>query len=86
MKEVYVDGNLYEYSEEAGEGGFRRQHEESSQKGDEIDSNLNSIKFEISTFHVRSNPNTYLEWERKIELLFACHQYSKVNKGKICYC
>ena len=31
----------------------------------------------ISSFQGRNDPETYLEWEKKIELIFDCHNYSE---------
>ena len=44
---------------------------------------MNSIKFKIPTFQGRNDPDAYLEWERKIELIFACHNYSEEKKVKL---
>ncbi|XP_072081028.1 uncharacterized protein [Arachis hypogaea] len=52
------------------------------QPGD-VDSNLNAIKMRIPEFKGKSDPEAYLEWERKVELLFQCHNYSDVKKANI---
>ena len=57
-------------------GGFRKCDERT-------DANVNSIKFKIPPFQGRNDSNAYLEWERKIELIFACHNYSKEKKVKL---
>ncbi|KAA3480543.1 mutant gag-pol polyprotein [Gossypium australe] len=31
----------------------------------------------------RADPEAYLEWEKKIELVFKCHNYSKAKKVKL---
>ncbi|XP_072084530.1 uncharacterized protein [Arachis hypogaea] len=46
----------------------------------DVDNNLNAIKIRIPEFKGRSDPEAYLEWERKVELLFQCHNYSDVKK------
>ena len=48
-----------------------------------VDSNLKSIKMKISSFQGTSDAKTYLEWEKKVEFIFECHQYSKVKKVKL---
>ena len=44
------------------------------------DNNLGSNKIKILSFQGKNNPKAYLEWEKKIELVFDCHNYSELNK------
>ena len=37
----------------------------------------------ISLFHGKNNPEAYLEWEKKVELIFECHSYSEEQKVKL---
>ena len=37
----------------------------------------------ISSFQGKNDPEAYLEWERKVELVFDCHNYSKNKKVKL---
>ncbi|XP_068639380.1 uncharacterized protein [Aristolochia californica] len=37
----------------------------------------------IPTFQGRSDPEVYLEWEKKMELVFDCHNYSEFKKVKL---
>jgi hypothetical protein len=48
-----------------------------------VDRNLGSIKIKIPSFQDGNDPEAYLEWEKKIELNFACHSYSKKKKMKL---
>ena len=48
------------------------------------DNNLGSIKMKILSFQGKNDLETYLEWEKKIELAFDCHNYSELKKGKTC--
>ena len=48
-----------------------------------VDNNLGSIKMKIPSFQGKSDPETYLEWEKKIELVFDCHSYSELKKVKL---
>ena len=34
----------------------------------------------IPSFQGRTNPKVYLEWEKKIDLIFYCHNYSEEMK------
>jgi len=47
------------------------------------DSNLGSIKMKIPTFQGKNDPELYLEWERKVEHVFDCHNYSEEKKVKL---
>ncbi|KAJ4708850.1 Transposon Ty3-I Gag-Pol polyprotein [Melia azedarach] len=61
--------------------------ESSSKRGKKIvfkrDSNLGSIKMKIPTFQGKNDPELYLEWERNVEHVFDCHNYSEENKVKL---
>ena len=50
---------------------------------DRLDSNINSIKMKIPPFKGRNDAETYLEWERKVERIFECHNYSEIKKVKL---
>ena len=47
------------------------------------DNNLGSIKMKIQSFQGKNDPEAYLEWERKVELVFYCHNYSENKKVKL---
>ncbi|XP_040955925.1 uncharacterized protein, partial [Gossypium hirsutum] len=49
----------------------------------QVDDDLKSIKLSIPPFHGKSDPEAYLEWERKIEMVFECHNYSESKKVKL---
>ena len=50
---------------------------------DRVDKNLGSIKMKIPSFQGRTDPEVYLEWEKRIELVFDCHNYSEEKKVKL---
>lgn len=50
---------------------------------DRLNNNLGNIKVKISSFQGRNDPKSYLEWEKKIELVFNCHNYSDLKKIKL---
>ena len=37
----------------------------------------------VPSFQGRNDPEAYLEWERKMELIFDCHNYSKEKKVEL---
>ena len=47
------------------------------------DNNLGSIKMKIPSFQGKNDPEAYLEWEKNVELVFYCHNYSKNKKVKV---
>ncbi|KAG2670625.1 hypothetical protein I3760_14G094700 [Carya illinoinensis] len=49
---------------------------------DGVDRDLGSIKITIPSFQGRIDPKVYLEWEKKIDLVFDCHNYSEEKKVK----
>jgi hypothetical protein len=64
-----------EYSDRSNE---RRRRVESRR-----DSHVGSIKMTIPSFKGKNDPELYLEWERKIEHVFDCHNYSEEKKIKL---
>lgn len=48
-----------------------------------VDNDLKNIKLFIPPFQGKSDPEAYLEWEKKIELVFDCHNYSETKKVKL---
>ncbi|PKI59650.1 hypothetical protein CRG98_019956, partial [Punica granatum] len=47
------------------------------------DNNLGSIKMKIPLFQGKSDPEAYLEWEKKVEFVFDCYSYSELKKVKL---
>jgi hypothetical protein len=73
---------------EVGSGRHRQVKRERGLKGnpggrDGVDRNLGSIKMKIPSFQGRTDPEVYLEWEKKIDLVFDCHNYSEEKKVKL---
>ncbi|KAH9792628.1 Endonuclease [Citrus sinensis] len=48
-----------------------------------MDHDLGSIKLKIPSFQGKNDPEAYLEWEKKVELVFDCHNYSEEKKVKL---
>ena len=48
-----------------------------------MDRNIGSIKMKIPPFQGRNDPEAYLEWEKKMEMIFDCHRYSDEKKVKL---
>ena len=64
-----------EWDRESGRRSARRRRR--------VDNNLSSIKMKIPSFQGKSDPEAYLEWEKKMEFIFACHEYSNYKKVKL---
>ena len=58
-------------------GGGNRGHQEGESKS------LGSLKLKLPQFQGRIDPESYLEWEKRMELIFECHQYSEITKVRI---
>ena len=50
---------------------------------DFVDRNLGSIKHKIPNFQGKTDPVAYLQWEKQVELIFDCHQFSEEKKVKL---
>ncbi|XP_030930820.1 uncharacterized protein LOC115956645 [Quercus lobata] len=59
--------------------GFRRD----PRWQDGTDRNLGNIKMKIPSFQGKNDPEVYLEWEKKVEFIFECHNYSEEKKVKL---
>ena len=59
--------------------GFRRD----PRWQDGTDRNLGNIKMKIPLFQGKNDLEVYLEWEKKVEFIFECHNYSKEKKVKL---
>ena len=56
--------------------GRRRQN-------NKVDGELGNIKLNVPIFQGRSDLEAYLEWEKKVDLIFECHNYSEEKKVKL---
>ena len=44
---------------------------------------MKRVKLNIPSFQGKSEPETYLEWKHRMELVFNCHYYIEVQKVKL---
>uniref|UniRef100_A0A2N9G8V9 CCHC-type domain-containing protein n=1 Tax=Fagus sylvatica TaxID=28930 RepID=A0A2N9G8V9_FAGSY len=80
--------NEEDLASEVGSGRHRRVrrergHEWNPGGRDGVDRSLGNIKMKIPSFQGRTDPEVYLEWEKKIDLMFDCHNYSEEKKVKL---
>ncbi|RDX94561.1 hypothetical protein CR513_23040, partial [Mucuna pruriens] len=72
---------LYEHEEEKYSDG-RYDEKERRRRGEpRRDNYLGNIKMTIPTFQGKNDPEVYLEWERKVEHVFDCYNYSNEKKN-----
>jgi len=45
--------------------------------------NLGGYKMKVPPFHGKNDPDAYLDWEKKMELVFNCQNYADVNRVKV---
>ncbi|KAL4388979.1 hypothetical protein GQ457_09G015490 [Hibiscus cannabinus] len=69
--------------ERATRQGLRRQEPRHQRARPRVDDNLNKIKINIPPFQGKTDPEAYLAWEKKIEHIFECHNYSELKKVKL---
>ena len=84
VDEEEYDGGDFEDENGCDSGGSNRRyggrHREDRNRED---NNLENIKMKIPSFQGKNDPEAYLEWERKVELVFDCHHYSENKKVKL---
>jgi len=49
----------------------------------DLDGDLDAIKLKIPSFQGKNDPEAYLEWEKKVDWIFDCHNYSEAKKVKL---
>ncbi|KAI3448670.1 hypothetical protein Pfo_005335 [Paulownia fortunei] len=65
------------------EDEFGRGDKDIGRRRPKRDDDLGSIKVKIPPFQDRNDPEAYLEWEKKMEMVFECHNYSENKKVKL---
>jgi hypothetical protein len=63
--------------------GSRRRNGRGRRDRNQGDDSFSGIKMKVSSFQGKSDPEAYLEWEKKMELVFDCRHYSEAQKVKI---
>nr|XP_027088741.1 uncharacterized protein LOC113710095 [Coffea arabica] len=48
-----------------------------------VEDEIKGIKLKIPSFQGKSDPEAYLDWERRIELIFDCNHYTESQKVKL---
>jgi hypothetical protein len=68
--------------------GHIRPHRDFEYRGDfddlgDVDQNLGSIKLKIPAFKGKTDLESYLDWEKKIEMIFDIHRYYEEKTVKL---
>ncbi|KAL1208978.1 hypothetical protein V5N11_004059 [Cardamine amara subsp. amara] len=72
----------YQRRSDASQGSQRRSRHSRTQ--DELlRDNLKGLKISIPPFHGKTDPDAYLEWEKKIELVFKVQHYTEINRVRV---
>lgn len=64
----------------------RRQHQHSPIKSPpwrDDDDDANNKKMKFPTFLGKSDPEAYFLWKERMEIVFNCHNYSKLRKARL---
>ena len=61
-------------------GGRNRSHPRPHSHRREKERNPQEANINLPYFHGKNNVETYLDWEKKVEQLFACHHASEKTK------
>ncbi|RDX94403.1 hypothetical protein CR513_23216, partial [Mucuna pruriens] len=72
---------LYEHEEEEYSDGRHNENERRRRDEPRRDNYVGNIKMTIPAFKGKNDPEVYLEWERKVEHVFDCHNYSEEKKN-----
>ena len=77
--EQYEEGSSGNSDNESQASHRSRRHNQRRPAAD----NLGNLKLRIPPFHGKNDPDAYLEWEKKIELVFNCQQFTEERKVRL---
>ena len=83
VDEEEYDGGDFEDENGYDSGVINRRYGGRYRDRNREDNNLGNIKMKIPSFQGKNDPEAYLEWERKVELVFDFHHYSENKKVKL---
>ncbi|PON67003.1 hypothetical protein PanWU01x14_105850 [Parasponia andersonii] len=89
LRELRVEDEEYygdTFSDDANKDsiiGNRRNVEQFRGARNREDNSLGSVKMKIPSFQGKNDLEAYLEWKKKVELVFDCHNYSENKKVKL---
>jgi hypothetical protein len=72
-----------QFEDEFEEGSSARNQRGEFRTKNRMNSHLNAIKMNIPPFKGRNDAEVYLEWDRIVDFIFACHNFSEEKKVKL---
>ncbi|XP_048619950.1 uncharacterized protein LOC125590429 [Brassica napus] len=70
-------------ADDSHDGSQASQHGRNYNRRRPATANLGNLKLRIPPFHGKNDPDAYLEWEKKIELVFNCQQFTEERKVRL---
>ncbi|XP_048628151.1 uncharacterized protein LOC125597502 [Brassica napus] len=80
---VYGEHYQEDSTDESDDGSQASQHGRNYNRRRPATDNLGNLKLRIPPFHGKNDPDAYLEWEKKIELVFNCQQLTEERKVRL---
>ncbi|KAL1189318.1 hypothetical protein V5N11_014321 [Cardamine amara subsp. amara] len=77
------DSNHLEYYSQSSKSSSHRRRRQAREERVVPRDNLAGVKVCITPFQGTSDPEEYLEWEKKMEIAFNCHDYTEESKVKV---
>ncbi|CAL9238576.1 unnamed protein product [Arabidopsis halleri] len=75
--------NYYGHRSSSSRESQRRTHRRAREGRDLLQDNLKGLKLKIPPFHGKNDPDAYLEWEKKIEIVFNLQHYTEINRVRV---
>lgn len=83
MDKIEGGGSQSVHNEHNDENDIDHSPRVNQRPGHTVDDNISNIKVAIPSFQGRSDPDAYLTWERKVEHVFKCYNYSEQKKVRL---
>ncbi|XP_048605704.1 uncharacterized protein LOC125583155 [Brassica napus] len=80
---VYGEHYQEDSTDESDDGSQASQRGRNYNRRRPATDNLGNLKLRIPPFHGKNDPDAYLEWEKKIELVFNCQQLTEERKVRL---
>ncbi|KAL0641682.1 hypothetical protein Bca4012_102537 [Brassica carinata] len=80
---VYGEHYQEDSADESDDGSQASRHGRNYNRRRPATDNLGILKLRIPPFHGKNDPDAYLEWEKKIELVFNCQQLTEERKVRL---
>ena len=80
---TYAEQVQEDLADESDNESQASQHSRHHNRRRQAADNLGNLKLRIPPFHGKNDPDAYLEWEKKIELVFNCQQFTEERKVRL---